>query len=194
MSRMLFAALLLAPLAMVSLCAIAADPPAKKDPPKKGATKEGDPDAYAKSLASDANVCGAICMDELDISLFGGMITVPFSRPSVEQCGIWMSSTPQERTAQQTARRKEADDEAAKGHYTPRERDELRKRKTEPLRKCEAEFKRRCDEVRASIPADARKKAVDNAKAEVSRVLEESRRAVLERYLGNVLAACPLAE
>jgi hypothetical protein len=192
MRRLLLAAAVLLP----ALAFAQAEPGGKKEPPKKGAAKTppADPDAYAKSLASDSNVCGAICMDELDIMLFGGMITVPFNRPSVEQCGIWMSGTPQSRAAEQAGRRKEADDEASKNRYSPRERDELRKRKTEPLRKCEAEFKRRCEEVRKSIPVETRKKAVDNAKKEIGNVLEESRRAVLEGYLANVLAGCSLHE
>lgn len=189
---MLFAAAL----SVLSISAVApagaAEPPAKGS--KKQKTPPADPDAYAKSLASDANVCGAICMDELDIMLFGGMITVPFNRPSVEQCGIWMSSTQQERAVEMSERRKEADDEAAKNRYSPRERDELRKRKTGPLRSCEAEFKRRCEEVKKSIAVEARKKAVDNAKAEIGRIVEESRRNQIERYLNNVLSACALAE
>lgn len=183
---MLIAAALLVP----AIAFAQQEPGGKKEPPKK----QADPEAYAKSLASDANVCGAICMDELDIMLFGGMITVPFNRPSVEQCGIWMSGTQQSRAAEQSARRKEADDEAQKNRYSPRERDEIRKRKTEPLRKCEAEFKRRCEEVRKSIPLEARKKAVDSVKAEIGRVLEDSRRALIEGYLSNVLAGCPLNE
>jgi hypothetical protein len=173
-------------LAFAATAAHAADPPKKK----KEAAK-GDPDAYAKSLASDANVCGAICMDELNIMLFSGMITVPFERPSVEQCGIWMSSTPAERAQELTARRKEADDEAAKNRYSPKERDELRKRKTEPVKSCEAEFKRRCDEAKTSLGLEARKKALAVARAEIDR-LEDSRKATVEKYLANVLSACTL--
>lgn len=186
---MLFAAALAVSSILAATPAFAADPPAKgkKAPPS-------DPDAYARSLASDANVCGAICMDEMDIMLFGGMITVPFNRPSVEQCGIWMSGTQQERAAEMSSRRKDADDEAAKNRYSARERDELRKRKTEPLRSCEAEFKRRCEEAKKTIPVEARKKAVDNAKAEIGRIAAEARKNQIERYLNNVLSACPLAE
>lgn len=177
-------ALLAATLAflMFAARAEAADPPDKK---------KGDPDAYAKSLASDANVCGAICMDELNILLFSGMITVPFERPSVEQCGIWMSSTAAERAQELSERRKEADDEAAKNRYSPKERDELRKRKTEPIKKCESEFKRRCDEAKQNIKLDARQKALQNARKEIDSQ-EESRKVKLEKYLANVLTACTL--
>jgi hypothetical protein len=151
-------------------------------------------DEYEKTLRRDIALCGTICLDEADILLFGGTITVPAERPSVEQCGVWMSAKASERAEELEGRRQQADKEARQKQFSPREREELKKRATEPIKRCESDFRRRCDEARKNVAIGERKNAVERTSKAVEEIVDERRRAAVKKYLANLLEQCPLAE
>lgn len=127
-----------------------------------------------------------------DLALFGGAITVPARRPSVEQCGIFVSTPTEGRPRILEEKRREATAVATQQKYSARERTELIRRAVAPLKTCESDFKRRCDETVAKVPQKARKAAVTEVKRAIEAMVDPKVQASVRGYLEIVLKQCPL--
>jgi hypothetical protein len=127
-----------------------------------------------------------------DLALFGGAINVPARRPSVEQCGIYISTAPEGRPRILEEKRKEATAVATQQRYSARERNELIRRSVLPLKTCENDFKRRCEETIQKIPLKVRKAAVADVRRAVEGMLDPKVQGAVRGYLETVLRQCPL--
>jgi len=127
-----------------------------------------------------------------DLALFGGAINVPARRPSVEQCGIYISTAPEGRPRILEEKRKEATAVATQQKYSARERTELIRRSVLPLKTCENDFKRRCEETIQKIPLKVRKAAVADVRRAVDAMVDPKVQGAVRGYLEIVLNQCPL--
>jgi hypothetical protein len=130
-----------------------------------------------------------------DLVIFDGAITIPVERPSVEECGVLMSMSKQERAADLAAHRKRADDESHARRMSPRERMTYVQRALAPKKECQALFKRKCEEIKERVPLAARKASIEDAKKSIDRLLAEAKiKKAIQGYLANVVAECPLEQ
>jgi hypothetical protein len=161
--------------------------------PEEPTVKDAD---LEKSLNED--VVGASVITVLtsgDLVLFDGAITVPAQRPSVEECGVLMSMSRQERAAELAAHRKKADDESHSRGLSQRERMTYVQRALAPKKECQALFKRKCDEIKQRVPVEARKASIEDAKKSIDRLLADTKvKKTIQEYLTNVVAECSLAQ
>lgn len=156
------------------------------------ARAQGSGEDVAKSLTAEAQACAVICLAEADLQLFGATIVIPFQRPSVEQCGIWLSTTKEARAQRIAEQRTETDRLANEHHYSARERQQLHKKSLEQLTSCDASFKKRCEATRSSVPLVRRKAALAAVKKGIDDLPIAERRTAVAKYLKIVLQQCPL--
>ncbi len=146
-------------------------------------------------LNADAQASWVLNVTDLgDILLFGGAIRVPVSRPSVERCGEWLTVPPESRAKKTDEILKDADHTATEQRMSKAERQSLKQKKIAPLRACESEFKKRCEEARTKTPLAARKQAIAFAKKSIGEVVNQKDAASARTYLGIILKQCPLEE
>jgi hypothetical protein len=149
---------------------------------------------FEKSLNTQVQGSWVISVTDLgDIILFGGAITVPVHRPSVERCGEWITVAPEARAAKTQELLKEADRVAIDQKLSKMEKQQNKMKALAPLRSCEAEFKKRCEEAK-SKPLAARKAAIDGAKKSIGEILNAKDTAAAKDYLALILKQCPLGE
>lgn len=154
-------------------------------------TAVGQDGDYAKQIASTVNACSIVCLDELNLEVFGTLV-IPFERPSVEYCGVRASMTDAERAQEDKETRSSAEREAIEKKYSAKERQALRMKVTEKARKCDADFKRHCEETRAKYKLEERKSAVEKARKAINDTGVAARTAAITKYLNNLLEKCPL--
>jgi hypothetical protein len=160
-----------------------------------GVANAQDEEQLEKALNADTQASWVLNVSDLgDLHLFGGAITIPIERPSVEPCGEWLTVAPEARGRKIAEIQKEAEATATRQKFSPKERQEMRTKKVAPLKKCEADFKRRCDETREKVPVETRKAAIVQAKKELDGFVDAKKAGVVRSYLTLILRQCPLDE
>jgi hypothetical protein len=147
---------------------------------------------YGKKFAGEMNACAIVCLDEVDLVFFGAF-TVPFERPSVEFCGEWMSQSAEARaqyTRKETAR---IEREAIDRKYSPKEKQELRRKALEKTTRCETDFKKRCEDTKKQHALAARKKAVESTRKAIADA-GPGRTDAIQKYFNYILGQCSLEE
>jgi hypothetical protein len=176
----------------IGLAIVSQGAPAKA-PSKQSGTKDAD---LEKALNQDAASASVITvLSSGDLVLFDGAFTVPAVRPSVDECGIWISLPPKQRPEDMGELRKKAEREAYQKGMSPRERQVYVMKALEPKRECSAAFKKKCTELKERVALETRKHALDEARKAIDRLLAEERvKVTIREYLANVLIECPLEE
>jgi hypothetical protein len=150
-------------------------------------------DGFEDQLNAGIQGEAVVTMSDIgDLAFFGGAITVPARRPSVEQCGIYVSTPAEGRPRILEEKRKEATQVAVQQKYSARERAELVRRAIAPLKTCESDFKRKCDETVSGVSLKVRKAAVDEVKKAIDRMVDPKVQQSVRGYLDTVLKQCPL--
>jgi hypothetical protein len=154
-----------------------------------------DDEQLEKQLNADTQASWVINVSDLgDIRLFGGAITVPIERPSVEHCGEWLTVPPEQRRRKIADLQREADDTASKQRFSPKERQELRTKTVSPLKRCEADFKKRCEDTKTKVPIETRKAALVQVRKELAGFVDAKKAGLVKGYLNLILRQCALEE
>lgn len=147
--------------------------------------------AYRKQLNRDVQASWVITVaDSGDLILFGGAITVPAHRPSADFCGAWVT-TPAPARAQRRAQMVK-DAERGSNQLTVAERRSIQLKALEPVRRCEADLRRHCEQTIGRLPRGVRAQAVREARAAIQDIGEAKLPAAVNAYLDELLRQCPL--
>jgi hypothetical protein len=180
-------------LASLGLALCLGGAPAAAEPKPKPKAAPEDAAALEKRMQDDVLEGSVVTIAESgDLVFFGGAITVPARRPSVEACGEWIVVPPSERPGKLAAIRKAVTDRAEADRYSAKDRFEALKKATEPMKRCEAIFKARCEETRARVALDLRKAALEDVRKSLGRMVDEKQKQAIANDLDLVLDQCPL--